>query len=76
MKPKNGKPNSSPFVFTVCLFFGSAPYHFYPEVLSLGKEALKREAAQVEVLEGTAREKTHWVIFQNIYEWHRYYNMV
>lgn len=59
VKSENGKPGSSPFVLAVCLCFGFASCHRCPEVLSLRKEVLKREAAQVEVLEGTATEKKH-----------------
>lgn len=75
-KFKNAKPRRSPSIFAVCLFSCFALYHVFPEVLSLGKEVLKREEAQVEVLEGITKEKTHWVIFQNIYQWHRYHTTV
>lgn len=59
-----------------CLFFGFALHHFYLEVLSLKKEDLKRVETQVEGLEGTVKENTYRVIFQNTYQWQRYYNTV
>lgn len=75
-KLKNAKPRRSPSIFAVCLFSCFALSHVFPEVLSLGKKVLKREEAQVEVLEGITKEKTHRVSFQNICQLHRYHTMV